>query len=77
MITNDFTYIIKFNKCDNCPFNKFVDDDYSPTHTECERIDEYIMKMTYKGNTDYRNPETGVLDNCPFLKENTIIDNNR
>lgn len=74
MKTNDFTYVIKFDKCDNCPFKDLVDDDYSPTHTECSRIDEYIEKWTRGGKTDYRNPETGVLDNCPFLKENIIID---
>ena len=71
--TNKFAYIIEFDKCDNCPFKKFVDDDYSPTHTECERTDEYIEKWWY-GNQhfDYRNPETGVLDSCPFLKNDTM-----
>lgn len=69
-----FRYIVEFDKCDNCPFNKFVDDDYSPTHTECERTVDYIMEWTNEGETDFRNPETGVLDNCPFLKNNTIIE---
>jgi len=72
MRKNKFTYIVEFDKCDNCPFKNFVDDDYSPTHTECSQIDEYIEKWTWCEKTDYRNPETGVLDNCPFLKNNTI-----
>lgn len=71
--TNKFRYIIEFDNCDNCPLKKFVDDDYSPTHTECERTNEYIEQWLFENeHRDYRNYETGVLDNCPFLKNNTI-----
>ena len=77
METNDFTYTIKFSKCDNCPFNIHVDDDYSPTHNECERTGDYIMKWSFREKIDYRNPLTDVLNTCPFLKKNTIVDDNR
>lgn len=73
--TKRFRYIVEFDNCDHCPFNKFVDDDYSPTHKECERTGELMMKWTNEGETDYRNPHTGVLDKCPFLQNNTITEN--
>lgn len=70
-----FRYIVEFDTCDNCPFNEFVDDDYSPTHKECERTNEYIMTWTNtEGEKDFRNPETGILDDCPFIENNTIIE---
>lgn len=69
-----FTYIetTHFNNCEDCPFHSFIDDDYSPTHFECIKLNKYISLYPYsKGTIDYRNNQ-GVLDKCPFLKTNTI-----
>lgn len=68
-----FTYIMEFNNCSDCPFNEFVDDDRSPFHTECKRTNEYIQSYSMDGDEDYRNSD-GVLDECPFLINNTIKD---
>lgn len=67
-----FTSIIEFDYCENCPFKVYVDDDYSPIHTECEKTGSYIEKWTNSiGYKNYRNEEM-VLDNCPFLSNNVI-----
>ena len=68
-----FTYIKKlhFNDCGDCLFASFIDDDYSPTHEECDKTESYIVEFTNNGVDDFRNEE-GVLDNCPFLKNQTI-----
>jgi hypothetical protein len=66
-----FTSIIEFDNCDNCPFREYVDDDYSPIHTECGKTGHYIEKWGSSNGTDYRNKER-VLDDCPFLTNNVI-----
>lgn len=68
-----FTYIKKkhFDNCEDCPFSNFVDDDYSPTHYGCSMTESYIREFTNDGTEDFRNEE-GVLDNCPFLKNQVI-----
>lgn len=68
-----FTYIKKqhFNNCEDCPFFFFIDDDYSPTHYQCGITKYDIKTFTNDGSEDFRN-EDGVLDNCPFLKNQTI-----
>ena len=67
-----FVLITEFDNCSNCPFCEHVDDDYSPTHTECTKLNKYIQKWGFEMKTvDYRN-EDGVLDDCPFLSNNVI-----
>jgi hypothetical protein len=66
-----YTKTVEFNNCSECPFNERIDDDFSPTHDECTRTNSYIKTYCQGGDTDYRNKE-GVLDNCPFLI-NSII----
>ena len=66
--------ITEFDNCSNCPFREYVDDDYSPSHTECTKLNKYIKQWGFKMETvDYRN-EDGVLDDCPFLINNVITE---
>ena len=69
-----FMSIIEFDNCSNCPFREYVDDDHSPLHTECTKLNKYIEQWGFKTETvDYRN-EDGVLDDCPFLINNVITE---
>lgn len=68
-----FTYIMEFDNCLDCPFDEFVDDDYPCVHKVCKRTNKRIQSYSMEGDEDYRNKD-GVLDECPFLVNNTIKD---
>lgn len=64
---------MEFDNCSDCPFDEFVDDDHSFIHKVCKRTNKYIQSYSMKEDKDYRNSD-GVLDECPFLVNNTIKD---
>jgi len=75
LTSNEFTYIeiTRFNGCNDCPKRAFYDTDDDYTHDRCEELNRYIKVYKSSGAEDYRN-DKGVLNNCPFLKQSTIIE---
>ena len=67
-----YTAIVHFDNCEECPHNRFHDADDDCLHLRCELLNKYIHCYLYSGDKDYRNKD-GVLDDCPFLKSNSII----
>jgi len=68
-----YTTIVHFTNCYGCPHNCFHGDDDDCDHDRCEMLGRYIHCYLNSGDKDFRN-ENGVLDDCPFLKNNSIID---
>lgn len=68
-----FTYIkiVHFNNCNDCPHNHFYGTDDDCDHDRCEMLDKYIHMYPNSGDKDFRN-ESGVLDDCPFLRNKSI-----
>ena len=66
-----YTEITNFNNCEDCPFNHFHGTDDDCDHDRCELLNKYIHCYLCSGDKDFRN-EDGILDECPFLKNNIL-----
>ena len=66
-----YTEITNFNNCKDCPFNQFYGTDDDCDHDRCELLNKYIHCYLCSGDKDFRN-EDGILEDCPFLKNNIL-----
>lgn len=70
-----YTKIVHFNNCNDCPHNHFYGTDNDCDHDRCEMLNKYIHCYLCSGDKDFRNSD-GILDDCPYLKNNSIIKEN-
>lgn len=67
-----YTKIVHFNNCNDCPHNQFNGIDNDCDHDGCEILNKYIHCYLCSGDKDFRNSD-GILDDCPYLKNNSIM----
>lgn len=70
-----YTEIVHFNNCNDCPHNYFHGTDDDCDHNRCEILNKYIHCYLCSGDEDFRNSD-GILDDCPYLKNNSLIKEN-
>ena len=68
-----YTKVVHFNNCDECPHRYFQGTDDDCDHDGCELLNQYIHCYLNSGDKDFRNSD-GILDDCPYLKDNSKIE---